>query len=311
MTTVSMSPGELRSRLEGVIAFPITPFTADLELDLAALRENCEFMVAGGVHALVAAGGTGELYSLTPEEHRQVVAAVVQAVGGRVPVIAGTGYGVAIGAALARNAEEVGADGILMLPPYYVNADPEGLLDYYLGVAGATRLGVFPYSRDWVTFTPASLRKLAEIPNVIAYKDGQGDLRAFSRLRHAGGDRLLWLGGVGDDMVAGYFAAGAKGFTSSVANYMPEVSVELFEQAKAGNFERVRQITAEKIQTFYDLRVSRKGYEVSMVKEAMEMLGHKAGPVRPPLVNVAPPDRERLRAALEQAGLRPVVGTGR
>lgn len=304
---MAMTPAELRARLEGVIAFPVTPFTSQLELDLPALRENVEYMVGGGIHALVAAGGTGELYSLTPEEHRQVVRTVVEAVRGRVPVIAGSGFGSALGRLLARQAEEAGADGILMLPPYYVNADPEGLLDYYRHVAGATSLGVFPYSRDWVTFTPATLRKLADIPNVVAYKDGQGDLRAFSRLQHALGDRFLWLGGVGDDMVAGYFAAGAKGFTSSVANYMPEVSVELFEQARAGNFQRVRELTAEKIQVFYDLRVSRRGYEVAIVKEAMELLGRRAGPVRPPLVNVAPADRERLRAALDAAGARPVA----
>lgn len=302
-----MSPAELRSRLEGVIAFPVTPFTSQLELDLPALRENVEFMLAGGIHALVAAGGTGELYSLTPDEHRQVVCTVVEVVRGRVPVIAGSGFGSALGRLLARQAEEAGADGILMLPPYYVNADPEGLLDYYRHVAGAVSLGVFPYSRDWVTFTPATLRKLADIPNVVAYKDGQGDLRAFSRLQHALGDRLLWLGGVGDDMVAGYFAAGAKGFTSSVANFMPEVSVELFEQAQSGNFQRVRELTAQKIQGFYDLRIARRGYEVSIVKEAMELLGQKAGPVRPPLVNVAPQDRERLRAVLDQAGVRPVA----
>lgn len=301
---MTMSPRELRARLEGVIAFPVTPFTRDLELNLAALRENCEFMVAGGIHAMVAAGGTGELYSLTPEEHRQVVSTVVDVTRGRVPVIAGIGYGAVIGRALARQAEAAGADGILMLPPYYVNADPEGLLDYYRYVAAGTSLGVFPYSRDWVTFTGKSLNKLADIPNAIAYKDGQGDLRAFSRLQHAVGDRLLWLGGVGDDMVAGYFAAGAKGFTSSIANFMPEVSVELFKQAKAGNFQRVRELSAEKVQAIYDLRVARKGYEVSMVKEAMELLGMKAGPVRPPLVNVAPEDRERLRAALDRAGVR-------
>lgn len=303
-----MSPSELRSRLEGVIAFPVTPFNADLSLNLDALRANCEYMVSGGIHALVAAGGTGELYSLTPDEHRQVVRTVVEAVRGRAPVIAGVGYGVALGRQLARSAEEAGADGILILPPYYVNADTEGLLEYYRQIAAATQLGVFPYSRDWVKFTAASLKQLAAIPNAIAYKDGQGDLRAFSRLQYAVGDRLLWLGGVGDDMVAGYFAAGARGFTSSISNFMPGVAVELFEQAKAGNFERVRDLTRTKVQALYDLRVSRKGYEVSMVKEAMEFLGHKAGPVRPPLVNVAPADREKLRAALEAAGLRPLAG---
>ncbi len=303
-----MSPAELRSRLEGVIAFPVTPFTATLELDLPALHDNCEQMVAAGIHALVAAGGTGELYSLTPDEHRAVVRTVAQAVRGRVPVIAGTGYGTVLGRQLARNAEAEGADGILMLPPYYVNADPEGLIAYYRQIAEATSLGVFPYSRDWVTFTPKTLRDLAQIPNVIAFKDGQGDLRAFSRLRQALGDRFLWLGGVGDDMVGGYFSAGAKGFTSSIANFMPEVAIELFEKARAGDFARVRDLTAQKVQGLYDLRVRRKGYEVSMVKEAMELVGKRAGPVRPPLVNVAPADREELRRVLETAGVRTPAG---
>ncbi|MCL4544317.1 MAG: dihydrodipicolinate synthase family protein, partial [Chloroflexi bacterium] len=230
------APQELRSRLAGIIAFPITPFFSSLELDLAALRDNVEFMVQGGVHALVAAGGTGELYSLTPHEHAQVVRTVVEVVRGRVPVIAGAGYSAALGRELARSAEAAGADGILMLPPYYVSADPEGLIDYYQHIAAATSLGVFPYSRDWVTFTPALLRKLAEIPNAIAYKDGQGDLRAFSRLRHALGERFLWLGGVGDDMVGGYFSAGAEGFTSSISNFMPDVAVALFNAASSGDF---------------------------------------------------------------------------
>ncbi len=301
------SPQELRDRIAGVIGFPITPFTQNLELDVPSLRENVEFMVHGGIHALVAAGGTGELYSLTPEEHATVVRTTVEVVHGRIPVIAGVGYSAALGRSLARAAEAAGADGILILPPYYVNADSNGLIEYYRHIAAATSLGVFPYSRDWVTFTPALLHKLAEIPNAIAFKDGQGDLRAFSRLRHALGDRFLWLGGVGDDMVGGYFAAGAKGFTSSIANFMPDVALALFTAARAGDFATVRAITAQKVQDFYDLRIRRKGYEVSMVKEAMHFLGMRAGPVRPPLVNVSNEDRELLRRALERAGLRTVV----
>lgn len=302
-----MSPQELRQRIAGVIGFPVTPFTQNLELDIEALRENVEFMVQGGIHALVAAGGTGELYSLTPEEHATVVRITVETVQGRIPVIAGVGYNAALGRSLARAAEAAGADGILMLPPYYVNADGNGLIEYYRHIAAATSLGVLPYSRDWVSFTPTLLRKLAEIPNVIAFKDGQGDLRTFSRLRHALGDRFLWLGGVGDDMVGGYFSAGATGFTSSIANFMPDIALALFTAAKAGNFTAVRAITTQKVQDFYDLRVRRKGYEVSMVKEAMQFLGRKAGPVRPPLVNVSEEDRELLRQALERAGLRTMV----
>ncbi|MCL4543342.1 MAG: dihydrodipicolinate synthase family protein, partial [Chloroflexi bacterium] len=116
---------------------------------------------------------------------------------------------------------------------------------------------------------------------------------------------------VGDDMVGGYFSAGAEGFTSSISNFMPDVAVALFNAASSGDFATVREITAKKVQDFYDLRIRRKGYEVSMVKEAMELLGRRAGPVRPPLVNVTAEDRERLRAALERAGLRLSAATQR
>jgi 5-dehydro-4-deoxyglucarate dehydratase len=135
---MTMDPFELRSKLSGVIAFPITPFNTDLSLDLAGLRENLDRLLAHPVRAVVAAGGTGEMYSLTPAEHLQVIRATVEAVRGRAPVIAGVGFGYRLGTDLASAAEDGGADGILAFPPYYTNADDEGLLDYYRAIGAAT-----------------------------------------------------------------------------------------------------------------------------------------------------------------------------
>ena len=135
---------------------------------------------------------------------------------------------------LARQAEAAGATGILMLPAAYGSAPDDGMLAYYGGIARSVDIGVLPYARDWAVFSPDLLARLAEVPNVVAYKDGSVDLRSWARLRARVGDRLVWVGGVGDDMVHTYFAAGAEGFTSSVANFMPEVALELFEAANGG-----------------------------------------------------------------------------
>src|SRR5207253_10971212 len=135
-------------------------------------------------------------------------AATVDAVAGRVPVIASVGINAVIAADLARRAEAAGADGILVLPPYYARPDPRGLLAYYQHVARATRLGVMPYARDAAVFTPELLDELTRtIPNMVAFKDGRGDIRVFQRLREHvterfGAERLAWLCGVGDDMVS-------------------------------------------------------------------------------------------------------------
>src|ERR1700722_4586240 len=121
----------IRERIRGVLGFPVTPFRHDLSLDLEALARNVDEMARYPFCALVAAGGTGELYSLTPAEIEDVVRVTVQAAAGRMPVVAGTGYNGPLGVDMAQRAEKAGADCILALPPYYINAPFEGVIDYY------------------------------------------------------------------------------------------------------------------------------------------------------------------------------------
>src|SRR5262245_61325939 len=129
-----MTPAELKARLVGVVGFPVTPFAADGSVDLAGLRQNVEAMAAHPFCATVAAGGTGELYSLSVAEHADVVRTTVEAVAGRMPVIAGVGGSVAVAREQATRADAAGAAGILALPPYYPHADEQGLLDYYAAI---------------------------------------------------------------------------------------------------------------------------------------------------------------------------------
>jgi len=299
---MSLSPNEMRSRLRGVLAFPITPFNDDLSLNGDAFQEHVDYLVRSGLHAIVAAGGTGELYSMTPEEIVRVYHLAVEAVNGRVPVILGVGYNLAIARELARAAEKAGADAIFILPHYYGRAEDDGLYAYYSGVANSVGLATFPYARDAAVLSASLVARLARIPNIIAFKDGQADLRNWSRIRQEVGDRLVWIAGVGDDMVNSYFAAGAEGFTSSAANFMPEVALALFENASAGKFAEVNHLLATKIQPVFNVRSRHRGYEVTTTKEAMSLLGKFGGRVRPPLAEITPEDRAALRNVLVEMG---------
>lgn len=290
----------LRDRIRGVLGFPVTPFRPDLSLDLDALARNVDEMASHPFCALVAAGGTGELYSLTPEEVEQVVRVTVEAVNGRMPVVAGTGYNAPIAADIARRVERAGAECVLVLPPYYSGAPFEGLVDYYAAVGRATALPLMIYSRDWAVFTPAMVARVAErVPTLTFWKDGQGDARKYQRIMQTVGDRLAWLGGLGDDCVPSYFSIGVQAYTSSISNIAPRVSLELAEAGVAGDFKRLDALMAKYVHPLYAFRERAKGYEVAAMKAAMEILGMPAGPVRPPLMNCTEKDLADLRVILE------------
>jgi 5-dehydro-4-deoxyglucarate dehydratase len=295
-----MEPAELRKMLSGVIAFPITPFKNDLGLDLEGLRGNLIKLAQHPICAVVAAGGTGEMYSLTPAEYLQVIKTTVAVIEGRVPVIAGVGFGQQLAVEMARAAERAGAAGILAFPPYYPQADDEGLFEYYQAIGRATPLGMFIYSRDWANFSAAMVERLTNIPTLIAWKDGQGDIRRLQMIINRVGDRLHWIGGAGDDMVPSYYAIGIRTYTSSIATVAPRLSLKLHELAAARREEELMELMRRTVIPLYAIRARRKGYEVSTMKAMMDMTGLSGGPVRPPLVNVRIEEKEELRAILEQ-----------
>jgi len=293
-----MHPSTLRNKLSGVIAFPVTPFKEDLSLDLPGLHENLTKLLEHPITAVVAAGGTGELYSLTTAEYVRVVELTTHAVEDRVPVIAGVGFGQRLAVEMAQAAEKAGADGILAFPPYYPQAEDEGLLEYYRAIGNATRLGMLIYTRDWASFSPAMVERLCGIPTLIGWKDGHGDIRRLQMIINHVGDRLHWIGGAGDDMVAAYFSLGVTTFTSSIATVAPPLSLRLWELADAGDSDALSDLLDRCVIPLYALRARRKGYEVSAMKAMMDMVGMNGGPVRPPLVNVKPDEEDELRTIL-------------
>ncbi len=291
-----MTPRQFTSKLTGVFGFPVTPFHKDLSLDLDALARNVDEMARYPFCALVAAGGTGEMYSMTPEEIELVVKVSVEAVAGRMPVVAGTGFNSVMGADIARRVERAGAECVLVLPPYYSHAPEEGLFQYYETIGAATPLPLMIYSRDWAVFSPQQVAKLADrVPTLAAWKDGQGNGRVYQRIMNYNGDRLAWLGGLGDDCIPTYFAAGVQGYTSSISNIAPKLSLELADAGMKRDFNRLDKLMARYVNPLYAIRERAKGYEVSVMKDAMEILGMTAGPVRPPLMNTRPADVADVR----------------
>lgn len=297
----TLKPTEFSTQIsQGVIAFPITPFKEDLSLDLPGLHHNLTKLLEHPISAVVAAGGTGEMYSLTPAEHTRVIELTAHAVDGRVPVIAGVGFNARLGSEMAQAAKKVGATAILAFPPYYPNADENGLFNYYRDLGSATSLPLIVYSRDWAAFSPEAVERLTGIETLIAWKDGQGDIRRLQAIMNRVGNRLQWIGGAGDDMVAAYYSTGIRSFTSSIATVAPHLSLKLHKLGSAGRGEELAALLQRAVIPLYEIRSRRKGYEVSTMKAMMDMVGLFGGPVRPPLVDVTVEEKQELKVILKE-----------
>ena len=287
----------------GVIGFPVTPFNQDHSLDLPGFAKNLEVILSEPFTTFVAAGGTGELYSLSRDEYLAVIRSAVEGAAGSMPVIAGVGYGVRVAQIMASEAEKIGASAILALPPYYANACFDGVLGYLKGISQATSLPLILYTRDWLQFSPEEAERLAdEIPSLRGWKDGQGSLGALQRIRARLGDRFTWIGGVGDDHVSGYYGIGFRRFTSSISCVAPKLSIALHEAAMAREDAELAELTDRFVLPLYNLRARRKGYEVSAMKALLDLRGFAGGPSRPPLVDMNEQEREELREILSGWG---------
>src|SRR4029079_17983423 len=192
-----MTPQEMAQKIgSGLLSFPVTPFKADYSFDEKTYRSNMDWLCGYDVAGLFAAGGTGEFFSLTPAEVPEGVKVAVEETKGRVPVLAGTGYGTAIAREIAVGAEKGGADGLLLLPPYLTHSEQEGLAAHVEAVCAAVKIGVIVYNRDTAIRQPDTLARLAErCPSLVGYKDGIGDIELMTRVYTKLGDRLTYIGG--------------------------------------------------------------------------------------------------------------------
>jgi 5-dehydro-4-deoxyglucarate dehydratase len=302
-----MNPIELREQLRGLFAFPVTPFTENDEIDLRRYHDHIAFMMFHGPAALFVCGGTGEFFSLNLAEYRALVKAAAEEARGRLPVIAGAGYGAPLAAEFSRAAEEAGADGILLMPPYLVQAEQAGLYEHYRRVAASTRIGVIVYQRDNAIFAPATAAKLAEIPNLVGFKDGHGDMERLGRIRLAVGDRLAFMNGMptAELSAQAFHGIGVESYSSAVFNFVPEISHAFYKALMGGDLNRLHQILENFYRPLADLRDRRRGYAVSMIKAGVNVTRPSVGGVRPPLVNLTREELTEIESIIERG--RPLV----
>lgn len=303
-----MTPNEMAHTVgAGLLTFPVTPFDAEYRVDEAKFREQCAWMLSHEVVALFAAGGTGEFFSLTANEVERVVRAAVEVAAGKVPVIAGCGYGTAMAIELAQSAERAGADGILLLPPYLMEAKQEGLAAHVEAVCKSVSIGVIQYNRGNAVLHEAGLARLAErCPNLVGFKDGVGDLELMMRVYATLGDRLTYIGGLptAETFAMPYLEMGVTTYSSAIYNFMPEWAVAFYRAIRARDHATVLRELREFVLPYIALRDRGRGYAVSIVKAGLNVIGRPAGPVRLPLTDLTTAEHDELAALIGRADAR-------
>ena len=289
-TKSRFSPTELRDALgSGLLSFPVTHATADLEFDEAAYREHVEWQSGFGASGLFAAGGTGEFFSLTTDEVARVVSAARQAAPADLPIVAPAGYGTATAVQMARSAQERGADGVFLLPPYLTELDQEGLYRHVAAVCRATDLGVIVYHRANANYSAATIDRLvAEFDNFIGFKDGICDIDLLTRLHATHGERLVYVGGLptAETYALPYLELGVTTYSSAIFNFAPTWAAQFYASVRERNRADVHARLADFVLPYLDIRNRRAGYAVSIVKAGLTVIGRGAGPVRPPLTDL-------------------------
>ncbi|WP_416983976.1 5-dehydro-4-deoxyglucarate dehydratase [Streptomyces sp. T028] len=287
-----MTPADLATRLgipSGPLFFPVTAYGRDGSVDLDVYRAHVRRGVEDGAAAVFACCGTGEFHALTPEEFQACVRAAVEETGGRVPVVAGAGYGTALAVRYARLAEEAGADGLLALPPYLVLAAQEGLLRHYREMTAATALPVIVYQRDNAVFTPETVVELARTDGIIGLKDGLGDLdlmqRIISAVRTGVPGDFLYFNGLptAEQTQLAYRALGVTLYSSAVFCFAPEIALAFHRALTTGDEATAHRLLDGFYRPFVELRARGRGYAVSLVKAGVRLRGLDVGEVRPPL----------------------------
>ncbi|MBM3736457.1 MAG: dihydrodipicolinate synthase family protein [Acidobacteria bacterium] len=308
-----LTPLQLKSALRGTIVAMTTPFNRDLSLDLKGLRDYTEYLIENGIRLLIPAGSSGEFFSLTEEERRQVIETVIETSNGRALVIAGAPHsGTALCSKLVGDCRRMGADGVMVTPPYYEFDGFQGIHDHFQQVSDENEIGIFVYISGAVVAKMAPvinnlslLEKLFEIPNVVALKDSTNNhifyRDACLRLR----DRGAVIGSGGLNYYIWGSLWGSPGTIAGIGNFYPAIEIEFLDLMNRG---RITEATAlvRRYELPYLEITKQLGYHAS-VKAIMDWMGLPGGPMRPPRVTLSEEARKKLLAVMEQSGLMEMI----
>ena len=289
---------------EGAGVALITPFTESGEVNYRKLEELLEEQIAGGTDAIISCGTTGESSTMTHEEHIQVVRYTCQVVKGRIPVIAGTGSNCTREAVhLSQEAEKAGADGLLLVTPYYNKATQKGLTAHYTAIAQSVKIPCLLYhipGRTGVTMAPATIASLCRnVPNIVGVKEASGNFSSMAALMHmAEGCVDLYSGN--DDQIVPLLAMGGKGVISVLSNVAPKQTHDICQAFFEGDVHKSLQLQLKAIPLITQLFC-----EVNPipVKAALNLMGKEVGGLRMPLTEMEPQHQEDLAAAMRAYGI--------
>jgi 5-dehydro-4-deoxyglucarate dehydratase len=303
-----MNPQELKQVLShGLLSFPITDFDAQGNFRPSTYAERLEWLAPYGASALFAAGGTGEFFSLTPNEFSDVIKVAVDTCAGKVPILAGAGGPTRTAIAYAQEAERLGAKGILLLPHYLTEASQDGLVAHVEEVCRSVDIGVVVYNRAQCRLTADSLEKLAaRCPNLIGFKDGIGDIELMVSIWRRMGDRFSYLGGLptAEVYAAAYKALGVPVYSSAVFNFVPQLAMDFYHAIAADDSATVNRLIDEFFLPYIAIRNRKAGYAVSIVKAGARLVGHDGGPVRAPLTDLTEEECDMLDKLIKKQGAK-------
>lgn len=286
-----------------VLTAMVTPFHKDLSINLSQARKLARHLVASGSDGLVIAGTTGESPTLTKDEKIELYRAVVEEVGGKAVVLAGTGgNSTADSIALTRAAEKVGVDGVMLVVPYYNKPSQEGIYQHFKAVAGSTELPVMLYNipgRTAVNLLPVTVAKLAEVNNIVAIKEAGGSMDQVSELRKLLPDRFAIYCG-DDSLTLPMLALGGKGVVSVVSHLVGDRLQEMVNAFTSGNTTLANEIHLELFPLFKGLFIATNPVPV---KTALNLKGWEVGATRLPLVEATPAERASIKELMENFNL--------
>ncbi|MCB6179714.1 5-dehydro-4-deoxyglucarate dehydratase [Rhodobacter sp. Har01] len=296
-----MQPQHLQGLLgSGLLSFPVTHFDTEGRFAPDSYQRHVGWLEGFAAPVLFVAGGTGEFFSLAPGEVPVVVRAAKEAAG-KTAIVSGCGYGTELAVEIARAAEAAGADGLLLLPPYLIDAPQEGLYTHVRRVCQSVGIGVMVYNRDNAVVQPDTLARLCEdCPNLIGFKDGTGDIGQVRQVTARMGDRLMYLGGMptAELIAEAYLGAGVTTYSSAVFNFVPALANAFYGALLGGDRASCARLLNDFFYPFMAIRNRRKGYAVAAIKAGVRLQGFAAGKVRPPLVDLTAEEEAMLEALI-------------
>ena len=281
----------------------ITPFTKEGKVNYPALKTILEYQIAHGTDAIVICGTTGESATLSHEEHTEAIRFTVETVAHRIPVIAGTGSNdTAYALHLSNEAEKIGVDGLLMVTPYYNKASQAGLIKHYTYLADRVSTPIIIYnvpSRTGCDVKPETYAELSKHKMIYAAKEASGNISSIAKtVSLCEKDFTIYSGN--DDQITAIMSLGGKGVISVLSNVAPQVAHDIAASALAGDFEQSRKLQIEYLELCNALFMD---VNPIPVKQAMNMMGFDAGPLRMPLCEMNEANTAKLKAVMEKYGL--------